>query len=327
MQLKKIIRGNISPKSVVHSGHGLFFAQNMMYRHTVTVYDRKYRLIKTISDTIDPARFGYARYKGIYRGSPVETAFTSDGEYAWVSNYEMSGRGFRRPGNDSGGPSGNYDNSFLYRIDTGSLKVDRVAMVGAVPKYVALTPDNGRVLVTNWCDWDMSVVDAAKAREVKRVKLGRFPRGVVLDRAGKTAWVAVMGSTDIAKVDLDTYKVSWNRGVGASPRHLCLDPEERWLYATLNGEGRVAKIDLATGRPVKKVTTGAAPRSMVLSRDGQTLYVVNYHANTVSKVRTSDMAVLQTVRTNHHPIGITYDAGTRQVWVACYSGSLMVFQD
>jgi YVTN family beta-propeller protein len=66
---------------------------------------------------------------------------------------------------------------------------------------------------------------------------------------------------------------------------------------------------------------------MVISDDGQLLYVVNYGSNTVSKVRTSDMKILKTVNVNSSPIGITYDPQTREVWVACYSGSIMVFQD
>ena len=40
LKLRETIAGAISPKSVVASGTGLFFAQNMMYQHTVTVYDR-----------------------------------------------------------------------------------------------------------------------------------------------------------------------------------------------------------------------------------------------------------------------------------------------
>jgi DNA-binding beta-propeller fold protein YncE len=39
------------------------------------------------------------------------------------------------------------------------------------------------------------------------------------------------------------------------------------------------------------------------------------------------MKVLQTVNVNASPIGITYDPETDRVWVACYSGSIMVFQD
>jgi YVTN family beta-propeller protein len=95
----------------------------------------------------------------------------------------------------------------------------------------------------------------------------------------------------------------------------------------LNGEGNVAKIDIKTGKVVDKVTTGEAPRSMTISDDGKHIYVVNYFSNTVSKVRTSDMKVRDTVRVNASPIGITYDPETNRVWVACYSGSIMVFQD
>jgi hypothetical protein len=39
------------------------------------------------------------------------------------------------------------------------------------------------------------------------------------------------------------------------------------------------------------------------------------------------MSVLQTVDVGHHPIGITWDDQTRQLWVASYSGTIAVFQD
>ena len=78
---------------------------------------------------------------------------------------------------------------------------------------------------------------------------------------------------------------------------------------------------------MKKVRTGQQPRSMVLSEDGASLYVVNYEDGTVSKVRTSDMEILQTEPSGVHPVGITYDPVTRQVWVANYAGTLRVFVD
>ena len=56
---------------------------------------------------------------------------------------------------------------------------------------------------------------------------------------------------------------------------------------------------------------------------------VNYRSGTVSKLRTSDLRVLPVVRTNRHPIGIAYDVhlGAGYVWVACYTGTIMVFKD
>lgn len=327
MELKKVISGELSSKSVVHSGKGLFFAQNMMYRHTISVYDRNYALVKTISDKVDLARFGHGQYKGLYQGAPVEIAFSHGGRYAWTSNYHMYGPGFNRPGKDVCSRANNYDSSFLYRIDTNNLEIDKVIAVGSVPKYVAATPDNKLVLVSNWCGEDVSVIDTDQCREIRRVPLGLYPRGIVVASDSSKAYVAVMGSYDIAVVNLRDFSVDWIKGVGRAPRHLCIDPAGRSLYATLNGEGQVAKIDLASGKVVKKVATGQAPRSMAISDDGRFLYVVNYNSNTMSKVRTDDLTELEEVKTNHHPIGVTYDGQTKQVWVACYSGTLMVFQD
>ncbi|WP_237087522.1 hypothetical protein ACN23B_14735 [Anabaena sp. FACHB-709] len=327
MRLIKTISGKISPKSVVYSGNGLFFAQNMMYNHTITVYDRNYELVKVIPDEVDLSKYGHSRFKGKYRGAPVEASFSHNGKYAWISNYQMYGPGFNNPGSDKCHPSQKTDKSFLYRINTETLKIDRVIPVGSVPKFVATSTDENLILVSNWCSWDLSVVDINQNQEIKRIKLGPYPRGIVVDPASETAYVAVMGSYNIAKVNLRDFSVQWLRNIGSSPRHLNIDPAGKYLYASLNGEGKIAKISLPQGNLVKKIATGNAPRSMVLSANGQTLYVVNYGEDTVSKVRTSDMKVLQKVKVEPDPIGITYDPQTREVWVACYSGNIMIFQD
>ena len=39
LKLRKVLSGNISPKSVASSGAGYVTAQNMMYRDSVTVYE------------------------------------------------------------------------------------------------------------------------------------------------------------------------------------------------------------------------------------------------------------------------------------------------
>jgi len=320
------ITGTISPKSVVASQEGLFFAQNMMYRHTVTVYDRDYTLVATVQDKIVLSDYGHADYPGEYLGSPVEAAFTSDGAYVYVSNYRMYGGGLSTAASD-GCNAGNWPDSFLYRIDTESLEVDQAIRVGPVPKYLAVSPDDRFVVVSNWCGFDVSIVDVATGEEVARVPVGRHPRGVAISNDSSTAYIAVMGSRDIAVIDLEGFTVSEVQNVGRSPRHLVLSPDGRWLYISLNGEGRLAKLDLFTGEVVARVATGAAPRSMTISDDGTAIYVVNYNSNTMSKVRTSDMVETEEHSTWPRPIGITYDAATREVWVSAYSGAIQVFAD
>lgn len=327
MELKKVISGGISPKSIVYSGKDLFFVQNMMYNHTITVYDRSFERVKTISDQVRLADYGYPQFEGVHRGSPVEASATADGQHVWVSNYQMYGEGFTSSADDDCTPAQDHDRSFLYRINTSTLAVDQVVQVGAVPKWVATAPNRQLVLVSNWCSWDVSVVDTQKNQEVRRIQVGPYPRGIVIDPKSETAYVAIMGASNIAAINLKDFSVKWLRDVGRAPRHLTLDPTGRYLYATLSHEGRVVKIDLFTQQVIATVETGNAPRSMAMSTNGEFIYVVNYDSDTVSKVRTQDMQVVRTVSVDPAPIGITYDPKTRQVWVACYSGSILVFQD
>ena len=322
------IGGAITPKSVDASGAGFVTAQNMIYQHSITVYDDStYKLRTTISDRVTLSRYGFAKYDQPVQGGPVEAAFTPDGKYEYVSNYSMYGPGFGRPGHDTCSPSSNYDRSFLYRIDLTTLKIDQAIEVGSVPKYLVVTPDGKYVLVSNWCSYTLSVVSTATGKQIRQLHMGAYPRGIAVNASSTTAYVAIMGSTEIAKVRLADFSVSYIHDVGSGPRHLVMDPAGRYLYVTLNGAGMVAKLDLRTDQVVKRVSTGHAPRSMTIAPDGRSLYVVNYESNTVSKLRASDMKVLQVVDTPTHPIGITFDARTGDVWVACYRGAIAVFAD
>lgn len=329
LNLLNTITGRISPKSVVANGKGLFFAQNMMYKHTITVYNRSFELVKTIPDNIKLSDYGYKHHKGNYKGAPVECVFTHNGKYAWVSNYEMTGgtsKEFSKPGCDACNSPTKYDSSYVYKINTKTFEIEEAIVAGAVPKYLAATPNNEKVLVTNWSSGDVSIIDTKLNKEVKRIALGRFPRGIVINRTSSIAYIAIMGSTKIAKLNLFDYSLTWITDVGSHPRHLCLSPDDKKLYVSLNGEGRIAKVDLATKKITKK-STGRLPRSMDISKDGKFLYVVNYGSNEVTKLETATMKIIAKSKTKSKPIGITFDDATKNVWTACYSGKIMVFHD
>jgi YVTN family beta-propeller protein len=319
------ITGHISPKSVTATGTGLVSAQNMMYTHTITVYDRDGALVKTIPDSVSLASFGVTGHPGESRGAPVEAAVDPAHKYLYASNYSMYGANFGPEGSDNcSGPSG-LSRSFVYRVKLSTLAIDGVAEVGMVPKYVAVTPDNRYVLVSNWCSYDLSVVDRATFKEVRRIPLGAYPRGIAVDSSGRVAYVAIMGSYNVARIDLSSFAVTLFRGVGSSPRHLVLSPDGRRLFVTLNGDNRVVAVDTSSGAVVARTLTGTQPRSMAISADGQALYVVNYESNTVSILRSSDLSVVRTFPVPDHPIGITYEPTAHRLWVACYSGEILVY--
>jgi len=326
MTLREVLTGNISPKSVAASGTGYVTAQNMMYSHTITVYDaNRVKLVKTIADSVDLAKLGHPKY-GRAQGAPVEAAFSPDGRYAYVSNYSMYGPGFGREGSDSCTPSTGVDRSFLYRVDMKRLEIDGAYPVGSVPKVVAVTPDDNYILVSNWCSWDLSVVPTKLGQDVKRIPIGPYPRGIAVAPDSSAAYIAVMGGNELVRLNLKNWQTT-RIGVGAGPRAIMIEPEGRYAFVSLNAEGVVAKLDLQTGALKSKVSTGQAPRSLALAADGKALFVANYKSGTVTKLRTSDMSTLQTIKVCQDPIGITYENMTRSVWVACYSGSIRVYND
>jgi YVTN family beta-propeller protein len=64
---------------------------------------------------------------------------------------------------------------------------------------------------------------------------------------------------------------------------------------------------------------------MAIANDGTALYVVNYESNTMSALRASDLGLIEDVETGVHPIGVTYDGVTGDVWVAVYTGEILRF--
>jgi YVTN family beta-propeller protein len=327
MKLIHTINGSIAPKSVRSSADGVVSAHNMMYRHSVTVYDAKtFELLHTVSDSVSLKDFGFSKTAGNYKGAPVEGTFSPDGKYLYVSNYAMYGKGYNKEGTDTCSPADKYDNSFVYRINRSDYKIDSVYPVGSVPKVVEVTPDNKYVLVANWCSYTVSVISVEKNKVVKTIKIGRYPRGIAISNDSTKAYVAEMGGDRIHVINLQDFTTSFIP-IGSNPRAIVLSPDNTTMYVTMNLSGRVASWNLLTNAPGKSVRTGEAARSLAISKDGSALYVVNYKSDTMSRVRTSDMKVTQNIKVCNEPIGITYDVPTGNTWVACYKGQIKIFSN
>jgi len=331
LRLIRTIGGNISPKSVDASGTGLVFAQNMMYRHTMSVYNSAGQLVRTISDGVEMSQFGFLGHPGTTRGAPVEAAFTSNGHYAYVSNYSMYGTGFGPEGSDTCTPASAHaagdTNSYVYRVNAKTLAIDQVIEVGIVPKYLAVTPNNRYVLVANWCSFNLSIIKTSTHQVVAILPMGAYPRGIAISRNSAAAYVAIMGGDSVVKIDLTTFKVDGSIYVGDNPRSIVLSPDGRYLYASLNQPGDVVKLDLASNKVVAEVHTGRDCRSLAIAADGRSLFVVNYLSDTMTMLRASDLSVLQSVQTGVNPVGITYDPTTGDVWVAVYQGEILVYAE
>ncbi|TDM14908.1 YncE family protein [Macrococcus bovicus] len=217
--LASLAEGPITPKSVVANGHGQLIANNMMYQHTVTLYDAKSRrLTQTLSDKTDLSAIGIHQEVS---GAPVEAVWTRDGKSAYVSQYQLTGLGAEAEDECTAGTG--IQPSAVYRYSLDKKDWDQVIQVGRVPKYVALTPDNKQLLVSNWCDKSLSVVDTKTAKERKRIPLNSMPRGIVTLKDNHTTYVTAMYADEIYRVNLTTGKSEVALKTGSRPRHLVID--------------------------------------------------------------------------------------------------------
>ena len=327
MRLVKTFTGSLSPKSVTASQSGLVSAHNMMYQHSVTIFDsRSLELISTVKDSVSLSSLGIPGFSGTYRGAPVEGAYSPDSKYLYFTNYSMYGKGFSKEGHDVCSPASGFDNSFVSRINLADYKIDAVYPVGSVPKVVSVTPDDKYILVSNWCSYTVSVISVEKQRVIKSIKIGRYPRGIAISSDSRYAYVAEMGGNSIHRIDLTDFTKSLIP-IGSNPRAIQLSPDDKTLYATLNLSGKVIAWDLEQSRVIKSVKTGLAARSLALNGDGTALFVVNFKSGTMTKLRATDLSIIQNLKVCKEPIGVTYDNETDQTWVACYEGSIKVFQN
>lgn len=322
------ITGDITPKSVVASPTGTVLANNMMYSHTSTLYDAEtLELTRTLVDEVDLAEFGMPERAGVTQGAPVEAVFTPDGAYAYVSQYRLQGPGAGVVAHDDCRNGDQVGPSAVFRLDVASGQWDQVIEVGRVPKFLSLSADGSRALVSNWCDETVSVLDLDAGEEIREIPVDAAPRGSVILPDNRTAYVTAMYADELYRVDLETGESELVMDTGDKPRHLVLSPDASRLYMTVSGSDRLVELDAVTGEVLRTAETGREPRTMAISPDGLALYIVNYYANTVSKVDTETLEEIQTVEVGKNPIGITYEPTQRRVWVANYAGSLDVFDD
>ena len=79
------------------------------------------------------------------------------------------------------------------------------------------TPDGRLVLISDLDAGDLVVLDRARKKEVKRMKLGREPAGILVEPGGARAYVAVTGDDNVAVIDLKSLELTARLSTGKGP--------------------------------------------------------------------------------------------------------------
>lgn len=88
------------------------------------------------------------------------------------------------------------------------------------------TPDKKYALIVSNDSSDLLIVEVKDRKEIKRIDVGRFPMGILINPEGTTAWIASGDDNIITQIDLDKLKISKTIKTSAGPDTMIFLPLE-----------------------------------------------------------------------------------------------------
>jgi len=175
----------------------------------------------------------------------------------------------------------NHDGSVVYAAAEGSNLLHAIALpsgkrtdipTGTRPRRLALTPDGKQLWVSTELAAQVDVIDTATNRVTDEIdflppgmrKEDVSPVGLVMDRAGKTAYVTLGRADNVAVVDVVSHKVETYLLVGRRPWGIAFDHDQKRLFVANGGSDDISIIDVAARKVIKSVPVGHYPYGVAI---------------------------------------------------------------
>ena len=246
-------------------------------------------------------------------------------------------------------------------IDLDQMTLTKTFAVGDDgPRGLSLTDDGKRLLVANKKTADLSEIDTATGKVVRRAKIGQNPEFVRVYRgyayvtyepgesggppkgaegppgasgapggaAGKDDDDANSPPAEIAIVDLKTLRVIRSVKSGHETEGVEFSADGKELLVTNEGDDTVSVYHAGTGKPMRsiKLDHGSRPRGIKRSPNGKQYVVTLENTNKFVVLDARSLKPIKTVDTKMGPYGIAFDPSGKRLLVAAARGkTLQVF--
>jgi YVTN family beta-propeller protein len=148
------------------------------------------------------------------------------------------------------------------------------------------------------------------------IEVGRHPAHVVVDEAGRRAFVTNAEDATVSVVDLARGEVLKAIATGSYPHGLRLSPDGRELYVANVKDGTVSVIDTAALAEVVRIPVGAAPVQVGFTPDGERVFVSLRDEDGVAVIDTGTRSVVAKIAVGRGPIQVYATPDGRDVYVA-----------
>jgi YVTN family beta-propeller protein len=143
---------------------------------------------------------------------------------------------------------------------------------GDHPGDVALAPD-GKLVVVNEGTRTVSFVDPGAMAELSRVPVGDDPTGLMLDRAGRRAYVANRSSATVTVLDLANRAVLGTIATDPEPLRVALSRDGTRLYVVHRGSAYLATFVVPSLVPLSRVYVGLGATTVKVDQRTDLVYL------------------------------------------------------
>lgn len=173
--------------------------------------------------------------------------------------------------------------------------------------YNAVTPDRKYVLATSPSSNTVYVFSAASGRQQAVIPVGKAPKGVKIDPAGRFAYVSNEGSAELSVIDLARLVVVDTIKVEEGPHNVRFTKNGKLAYVTLQGGAGIGVVDTAARKQVRVIPVPGitGPHNIDLSADEKTAYVRDFvHHVAVVDLRSGEVKKVIKVGNGHGGIDV-----------------------
>jgi YVTN family beta-propeller protein len=149
----------------------------------------------------------------------------------------------------------------------------------ASPIELLFSSDGSRLYVLCQQSDEVRVLDARTYKEMKRIDVGRVPRGFSFSPSGDRLYVANSWDDTISVIDIKALEVIATWPVAAEPSSVIGDREGKHLFVANRISNDIAVLDAKTGAEEKRLAAGRGASYITPSPDGRKLYVTHVYPN------------------------------------------------
>jgi len=266
---------------------------------------------------------------------PHEVIASSDGKFAYVSNY--GGGRYNTlalvdlvaqkplPSIDLGPLRGPHGLAFadgkvwfaaegakaVGRYDPAEKKIDWIMGTGQSRTHmVMVSPDENRIYTTNIGSATVTFLDkGAEHREWNAtvIPVGKGSEGFDISPDGRELWTANAGDGTVSIIDIAGKKVVETLPANIrTANRLKFTPDGKLVFISMLNNPDVTVLDAATHKEVKRIHTGKGAAGIQMQPDGSRVFVSCTPDNYVAVIDPKTLAIVGRIDAGPHPDGLAW---------------------